>query len=190
MKKKIVLTGGPSGGKTTALSIIKESFGIKTELVKEAATLVYGGGFPRKDNSVRHTYHAQRIIYFVSKELEELACETSSAPLVICDRGTVDGAAYWPYGEDDFFKNMGTTKETELARYHTVLHLTPPTDPSFYQTTGVRTENLEEALRLDKKFLEIWKNHPRRIIIDFHSSYFEKVKIINNVIAKLLEEEK
>ena len=27
--KKIVLTGGPSGGKTTALSILKETFGNK-----------------------------------------------------------------------------------------------------------------------------------------------------------------
>ena len=38
--KKIVLTGGPSGGKTTALSILKETLGKKIALVQEAATLI------------------------------------------------------------------------------------------------------------------------------------------------------
>ncbi len=40
MKKKIVLTGGPSGGKTTALSILKETFGNKIAFGQEAATLI------------------------------------------------------------------------------------------------------------------------------------------------------
>ena len=71
--KKIVLTGGPSGGKTTALSILKETFGKKIALVQEAATLIYSGGFPRTDNSPVHIVHAQKIIYYTVTQLEELA---------------------------------------------------------------------------------------------------------------------
>ncbi|MDR1683865.1 MAG: ATP-binding protein, partial [Elusimicrobiota bacterium] len=48
--KKIVLTGGPASGKTTALSILKEEHGTDIEVAIEAATLVYGGGFPRQDS--------------------------------------------------------------------------------------------------------------------------------------------
>ena len=70
--KKIVLTGGPSGGKTTALSILKETFGGKIALVQEAATLIYSGGFPRKDNSPVHIEHAQNIIFYTVHQLEEL----------------------------------------------------------------------------------------------------------------------
>jgi len=188
MKKKIVLTGGPSGGKTTALSIIKENFGAKVELVKEAATLIYSGGFPRKDGSAPHTYHAQRIIYFVSKELEELACKTApdAAEFVICDRGTLDGAVFWPYGPEDFFKNMNTTLEAELARYYMVIHLSPPTDESFYQSTAVRTEDLKGALEIDRKIEKIWEKHPNRTIIPAQAKYFDKAKIIKEIIAREL----
>jgi hypothetical protein len=32
----------------------------------------------------------------------------------MCDRGSVDGAAYWKNGPDDFFKYFGTTLEVPL----------------------------------------------------------------------------
>ena len=31
--KKIAITGGPNGGKTTALSVLKETFGARIEIV-------------------------------------------------------------------------------------------------------------------------------------------------------------
>ncbi|MDR0292258.1 MAG: ATP-binding protein [Elusimicrobium sp.] len=189
MKKKIVLTGGPSGGKTTALSIIKENFGARVEIVKEAATLIYSGGFPRKDGSAPHTYHAQRIIYFVSRELEEMAEKIApEAELIICDRGTLDGAVYWPYGAEDFFKNMNTTIEEELKRYYMVIHLSPPRNENFYQSTSVRTEDLKGALEVDRKILEVWQAHPNRIIINENATYFEKAGIIKEIITKVLKE--
>ncbi|ACC98919.1 hypothetical protein Emin_1369 [Elusimicrobium minutum Pei191] len=186
MKKTIALTGGPSGGKTTALSILKEAFGQKVELVKEAATLIYSGGYPRKDNSPRHTFHGQRIIYFVSKELEALAQETSNANVIVCDRGTLDGAVYWPYGVEDFLKEMNTTKENEFKRYDLVIHLSPPMDKSFYQETSVRTETLEKALEVDQKILDIWQGHPNRVVIERTADYFEKAKIIKNLVAQIV----
>lgn len=185
--KRVALTGGPNGGKTTALSIIKESFGSDVELVKEAATLVYGGGYPRNDNSPRHTYHVQRIIYFVTKELEALAQETSPAKLMVCDRGTMDGAIYWPYGPEDFLKEMNTTKEAEYARYDLVIHLSPPQDESAYQATSVRTENLKGAMEIDEKILKIWEGHPNRIVIDKNASYLKKAEVIKEVISNILE---
>ena len=189
MKRKIVLTGGPSGGKTTALSIIKENFGARVALVKEAATLIYSGGYPRKDGSAPHMYHGQRIIYFVSKELEELAEKTEpGAELIICDRGTLDGAVYWPYGPEDFFKSMNTTVEEELNRYYMVIHLSPPRDGSFYQSTAVRTEDLKGAMEVDRKILKVWEKHPNRIIINENATYFEKARIIKDIITKILKE--
>ena len=127
MTKKIVLTGGPASGKTTMLSILKEEYGTDIEVAKEAATLVYSGGFPRNDTSKRYTYHAQRIIYTCTRELEDLATEINpSAKLILCDRGSLDGAVYWPYGEEDFLKVMGTDIQTEFDRYYAVIHMSPP----------------------------------------------------------------
>lgn len=192
MKKRIVLTGGPSGGKTTALSIIKETFGNKVELSKEAATMIYAGGFPRNTESSVHIYHAQRIIYFASIELENLADTTApqDARLVICDRGTVDGCVYWPHGIEQFFKDMQTTKEQEFKRYDYVIHLSPPPKSELYYSNAVRTESFEEAIELDKRIMEAWAGHPNRIIIEGKATYLEKAEQIRAVINQLLGESK
>ncbi len=188
--KKIVLTGGPNGGKTTALSIIKESFNSSVELVKEAATMIYAGGFPRTDNSPEHVYCVQRIIYFLTNELEGLGEKTANkdAKLLICDRGSVDGAVYWPGGMDDFFKKMNTTREAQLARYDYVIHLSPPLKSSFYKQQDVlRTESYEESFKVDERILQVWDGHPNRLIIAKEADYLEKAKIIKDFIGNLLK---
>ena len=184
--KKIVLTGGPSGGKTTALSILKETFGNRIALVQEAATLVYSGGFPRTDNRPVHIEHAQNIIFYTVHQLEQLAERTSDAAVMVCDRGSIDGAVYWPYGPENFFTAMGTTLEAELARYDAVIHLSPPPQKDFYQATNVRTENLQQAFEIDNKILKIWEKHPNRLVIAREKHYFEKAEIIKNFVEKML----
>ena len=185
--KKIALTGGPNSGKTTALTILKETFGPQVEVVREAATLIFSGGFPRTDNSIPHIEAAQKIIFVTTKEMEALAEEYSHADLIVCDRGTVDAAVYWPNGVEDFFRVMGTRLEAELARYDAVLHLSPPTNPAFYQSTHVRTESLEEAFKIDEKILKIWEKHPNRTIVEGKEHFFEKAEIIKNFVEKIIK---
>lgn len=48
-----------------------------------------------------------------------------SAGIVLCDRGTADGAAYWP-GPDDLWSAVGTSLEDQLRRYDAVIHLRTP----------------------------------------------------------------
>ena len=187
LHKKIALTGGPNSGKTTALTILKETFGPQVELVREAATMIFSGGFPRTDNSVPHIEAAQKIIFVATREMEALAEEYSTAPIIVCDRGTVDAAVYWPKGVDDFFKTMGTTLEQELARYDAVLHLSPPTNPAFYQSTHVRTENLHEAFEIDEKIMQIWQNHPNRLVVEGKEHFLEKAEIIKDFVEKIIK---
>ncbi len=190
MKKRIALTGGPNGGKTTALSVLKETFGGKIALVPEAATMIFSGGFPRKDGSPEHVRTAQRIIFYATQQLESLMEKTSNAELIICDRGTVDAAVYWPEGIEDFFASMGTTLDAELARYDAVIHLSPPLKAEFYQSTHVRTESLEEASRIDRKILKIWERHPNRMVLPSMNHFFQKAGIIKDFIETLLPQEK
>ncbi|MDR0952688.1 MAG: ATP-binding protein [Elusimicrobiota bacterium] len=188
--KRIVLTGGPASGKTTAISILKEEYGSDIEVAIEAATLVYGGGFPRNDSSARHIYHAQRMIYAATKELEALAGEINpQAKLIMCDRGTLDGAVYWPYGQEDFLKNLGTDLKTEYARYYAVIHMSPPKEAKYYQNTNVRTESLQRALELDEDFLKLWSGHPRHIVIPESNDYVKKALIVRKSIKKIINGE-
>lgn len=184
--KKIALTGGPNSGKTTALSVLKETFGPQVELVREAATLIFSGGFPRKDNSPVHIEHAQNIIFYTVHQLEELAEKTSDAKVMVCDRGSIDGAVYWPHGPENFFEAMESSLEAELARYDVVIHLSPPPEKDFYQATNVRTENLQQAFEIDDKILKIWEKHPNRLVVPREKHYFEKAEIIKNFVEQLV----
>ncbi len=44
---RIVLTGGPGGGKTTAADLFRREIGDRVVIVPEAATILFQGGFPR-----------------------------------------------------------------------------------------------------------------------------------------------
>jgi len=44
----------------------------------------------------------------------------------LCDRGTLDGVAYWPDNESEFYKGLSTTRQTECAKYLAVIHLNTP----------------------------------------------------------------
>ena len=119
--------------------------------------------------------------------MESLAEESSDAPLIVCDRGTVDAAVYWPGGVEDFFARMGTTLDAELARYDAVLHLSPPSNPAFYQSTHVRTESLQQAFEIDRKILKIWEKHPNRLVVGGTEHFFEKAEVIKNFVEKIIK---
>ena len=110
--QRVVLTGGPGAGKTAVLGIIHHHFCQHVVVLPEAASIIFGGGFPRRP-SVASRMAAQRAIFRVQLELERLALEEKTAAIVLCDRGTLDGAAYWPGDPASFFASNATTLEAE-----------------------------------------------------------------------------
>jgi len=128
--RRVVLTGGPGAGKTAVLELIRLFFCEHVKTLPEAAGIVFGGRFPRSDRSAARQ-PAQRAIYHIQRELESVA-ETENAAVVLCDRGTVDCAAYW-IGDSDLFSSVRSTRAIELARYDTVIHLRTPTSSHAYK---------------------------------------------------------
>lgn len=184
---KIVVTGGPSGGKTTLIEGLKKELGAKVALVPEAASILYRGGFPRLKTK-NFFLHAQRSIYFVQRELEQLIAEEhDKSPLIVCDRGSLDGVAYWPRSENDFFKSLESDRETELARYDWVLHLDTAA-PDFYDTTNpIRTESYAEAQALNERVKKAWRGHPRRFVITQNEDFLSKMTLSLAVIRAILD---
>jgi predicted ATPase len=112
---RIVLTGGPGGGKTTAADLFSREIGDEITLVPESATILFAGGFPRVAESDAQR-SVQRAIFEVQRSLEDVQSKLFPERVLLCDRGTVDGAAYWPDGTDGFFDAMGSThQESSLA---------------------------------------------------------------------------
>ena len=92
IKKRIVITGGPGGGKTTALDLIRREFCGKIASVPESATMMFSGGIERsKDDAVLRAQ--QSAIFNLQKHLEDIQRATYPECLILCDRGTLDGLA-------------------------------------------------------------------------------------------------
>ena len=155
----VVLTGGPGAGKTAVLELARRVLCSHVAVLPEAAGIVYGGGFPRRAVGPARRA-AQRSIFHVEAELERMAREEGQHGLVLCDRGTVDGLAYWPDTPADYWRDLGTTHAAELARYAAVIHLAVPPAPH-YRKNGLRIESAEEAARIDERIGWAWREHPR-----------------------------
>ncbi|HZO12191.1 MAG TPA: AAA family ATPase, partial [Polyangiaceae bacterium] len=118
--RRVVVAGGPGGGKTTAVDLFRREIGSSIVVVPEAATMLFSGGFPR-DGTVESRAAVQRAIYYVQRNLEDAQAARHPDRALLCDRGTVDGAAYWPGSPEAFFAEVGSTLEAELARYDAVV---------------------------------------------------------------------
>jgi predicted ATPase len=172
----VVLTGGPGAGKTAVLEVVQREFCEHVVVLPETASILFGGGFPRRPGEASRRA-AQRAIYRVQRELERMFVEEARAAVILCDRGTVDGVAYWPGAPAAFWADLGTTIEAELARYAAVVHLRVPTADGGYDRSKnpVRTETAEEAAAIDARILDAWAGHPRRAIIDSRPTFLDKL---------------
>lgn len=173
--KLVVITGGPGGGKTAVLELVRHAFCEHIAVLPEAATIVFGGGFLRS-NEPPMRRAAQRAIFHVQREMERGAVELQRAAVVLCDRGTIDGAAYWP-DATPFFTEVGSSLEAELQRYAAVIHLrTPGAARGYDHRNPLRIETAEAAHVLDAKIADAWALHPRRFFVESSSEFFTKVR--------------
>jgi len=192
-RMRIALSGGPGGGKTTAADLFRREIGEQVVVVPEAATLLFAGGFPRSSEPGAQRA-AQRAIFHVQRNLEDAQSARFPGRILLCDRGTIDGAAYWPEEPDVFFRELGTTLEEELARYDAVI---------FFETAAVgglsieggnptRIEDLDTAVALDRSLRSLWMNHDKFVLVQHNASFFKKITFglasIESIVAQLRAE--
>jgi hypothetical protein len=72
-------------------------------------------------------------------------------------------------------KTVGTTLESELARYAAVIHLrTPSTEGGYNHQNVLRTESAAEAAAIDERIARAWSPHPRRFFVESSADFLEK----------------
>jgi predicted ATPase len=186
-RRRIALTGGPGGGKTTAADMLRRELGNRVVVVPESATILFAGGFPRSSHWDANR-SAQSAIFHVQRNLEDVQSALYPERVLLCDRGTVDGGAYWNDGPDSFFHSLGTTLETELARYDAVVFFETAAVAGMSIEGGnpVRCESLAQAVALDGRLRALWAQHPRFTLVPHSTSFLKKIvgalEILENLV--------
>ena len=198
---KLVITGGPCAGKSTALSHIQTVFsrmGYRVLFISESASELITGGvapwtcasnFEFQNNLLRLQLEKEKIYEAAAKNMD---CEKV---LIVCDRGALDNKAYMSEAEFALLLEQLGLNEVELRdNYDCVFHLVSAAKGAeeFYTTANnsARTETVEEAAALDDKFIYAWTGHPHFRVIDNSTDFGKKIeRLIAEISAYLGEPE-
>ena len=197
--KKIVLTGGPCAGKTTALVKVIEHFssrGYKVFTIPEVPTIFLQAGMDYLTKNQNWFYEGEKSTLEVQLALEDdftRMAKTIDGPVVIiCDRGALDISAYLPAEMWEKITGLCNVTTQQLRdRYDAVLHLVSAADGAeqYYNTTSneVRTEGIERARLLDRKVIQAWTGHPHLRVINNHDNFDTKINRVLKEISAVLE---
>jgi len=182
--RRIAVTGGPGGGKTTVWRALVSANQERLVPVPEVATLMFRHVFPQVQSALERQA-VQRAIFQVQQQLEDFhAARAQPGQALLCDRGTCDGGGYWPAGPEAFFRSMGSSWQAELQRYDAVLFLETAAVGGYSIAEGneTRTESLAEAISIDSKLRSVWQGHPCFLHVPHEADFTVKV---SRAIARL-----
>ena len=200
---KIVLTGGPCAGKTTALVRIIEHFsslGFKVFTIPEVPTLFTQAGMNYLTKNKGFFYEGEKATLEIQLALEDkftrMAQECEEQCIIVCDRGTMDISAYMaPETWDEIIHAVGTSTPELRQRYDAVLHLVSAADGAeqFYTTANnaqryeqMSEEGLRIARQLDKKVINAWTGHPHLRVINNNEDFDKKLNRVLKEISAVL----
>lgn len=196
---KIVITGGPCAGKTTAMSWIQSYFtkmGYTVLFVPETATELITGGVAPWTCGSNVDYQKCQMRLQLEKEMifaQAAASMSAEKILIVCDRGALDNKAYMT--DLDFACVLESLQRSEVAlrdHYDAVFHLVTAAKGAeqFYTTANnsARTETVEQAAVLDDKLIAAWTGHPHLRIIDNSTDFTDKLKRLIAEISTFLGE--
>ncbi|CAL1281897.1 unnamed protein product [Larinioides sclopetarius] len=200
--KNILHRKGPCSGKTTGqarLCTFFENLGWKVYRVPEAATVLLNGGVRFPDLTPRQvrTQNSSKMQLSPAEKFQENLLKTMMAMeetyfslastcnrncLVICDRGTMDAAAFIPKDvwEKMLAANGWNAVQLRDNRYNQVVHLITAANGAeeFYniEDNSCRTEGLDLARERDRRAAEAWVGHPYIDVIDNSTDFDTKLR--------------
>jgi len=200
---EVVLTGGPGGGKTSAIPHLMRYYserGIRVLCVPEMATLLFNSGISdlntirNEDPRAYASIQAQLLLMYQSMRTHYQALAEALAPtkvLILYDRGPCDSLAYMDRGM--FFailsENSFTLHDVRDS-YDLVVHMVTAADGAREHYTmdnnAARWESPDEAVIADRNTQRAWLGHPHLRVIDnstdFEGKLSRLVTHVNSVI--------
>lgn len=196
---KIVITGGPCAGKTTALKQVKnifERFGYKILIVPETATELISSGITSADMGSVSDYQLYQIS--LQKYKEDIFLNAASKIkgykkiIVLCDRGIIDSKAYMTEKAfKDVLDSLNMDEKDIFDSYQAVFHLQTAAKGAKEHYTlknnQARSENVDEAIKTDDRLIEVWKGHKYFIQIDNSTDFDTKINRLISELASFLK---
>ncbi|MBO2526480.1 MAG: hypothetical protein CW341_12460 [Bacteroidetes bacterium] len=199
MVTRIALTGGPCAGKSTVLKRIRQKYedkGYAVYLLPESATLFIeaGADFLTKDANLSYITEESKLEFQLQmeKSMTRIAEACGKPALLICDRGTMDTAAYMPADVWQHIKEDIGQDERQLRdeHYDAVLHICTAAKGAedFYTlyNNKCRSESVEVARDVDDRILAVWKGHPSLHIIQAEICFEDKIQHVLKVLDEIL----
>ncbi len=196
---KIVITGGPCSGKSTALSWLQTEFSKKGYLVlfvpESASELIIGGVAPWTIDTNLNFETAILKLQIMKEQLFEEAAKNSKFDkiLLVCDRGCLDCKAYMT--QNEYARALKTLNLNEIQlrdSYDAVFHLvTAAKGAEEYYTLAnnqARLETAEEAKEKDSATMNAWVGHPHLRVIDNSTNFEKKMQRLMKEISRFLGE--
>lgn len=200
---KIVLTGGPCAGKTTALAKTVEYFANHSEtktgvvLLPEAATEIIDAGLEAGTHGLsRMDFQSALLNLQIAREkiYEEAAAKLDYDNVVlICDRGTMDNKAFLtPEEFRALAESVGSDEVRLRDRYDAVIHMVTSAKENkdvyekYKSSNPARTETPDEAKEQDDRLISVWTGHPHlRVVsdLDFDKKIKAVIAEINGVLG-------
>eukprot|EP01051_Picozoa_sp_SAG22_P004828 SAG22_NODE_270_length_13234_cov_13.248573_4_plen_284_part_00 len=170
---RVVLTGGPCGGKSSSQQLLTAQLteaGYAVLFVPEVPYLIITGGAAYPGLAPENAAKLQAFEHGIVKAqmaLEDafvgIARAGDRPAVLLCDRGLLDVAAYLPRERWlQLLGEMGHTEQQLAPRYDLVLHLVTTAhglEPVFLEqaaNNAARSEGPEAARALDDAVLESW----------------------------------
>lgn len=189
----IIITGGPCAGKTSVLQFLSTylpEFGVTPVLVPEAATTLIQGGISPASVGVVSFQAAVFALHLANEAVfgEGSTHLQDKNPLLVFDRGLMDGKAYMqPADFQRMIDSHDLTEDEILSRYGLILHLESAAvgKPELYssETNDARYEERGTAVVVEQNTLAVWDGHPNRRVIPCYDDFDVKCE---RVLAEVL----
>ena len=195
---RIVITGGPCAGKTTAFARIESELsmlGYKVFVVPETFSEMYGGGIKLLEYKNRDF---QDMLFRTQLFKEELYNEAAAKckeenVIILYDRGLIDGLAYTDIEDVEWiFDHNSVTLHSLMNRYDAVIHMVTAADGAEeaylanMKNNVARYENVEEACATDRALKNVWTGHPHLRIVDNSTDFAEKITRVMTEICAVI----
>ena len=189
---KIVLTGGPCGGKTSALPFLKEELeklGETVLIMSECATKLMNDG-KTPENIGAFEFHSLLFETQLKNEnslIKKAETLDKKRAVLIFDRGLLDNRAYVSSDYFNLYSGKFNLNEDKIRnRYDAVFHLVTAADgaPGYYNAdnNSVRCESIEKAKELDINLLALYTGTAHLRIIDNSTDFQSK---LNRLLAEV-----